>query len=92
MMYLKQLSKAATIILFIALIRTIFEPIRLQSISKSALEFQQIRPYILGAGIVAIGLFVMQILTYYSKHMLVIIIAVCLIICMLLIKYFYIGF
>ncbi len=84
-----KISKIATSIIFIALIRTISEPIRQQYYTDVNLTFEQIKPYLLAALMTSVGLFAMTILSYYGKHKIVIGIAVLIIILMLVIKYIY---
>jgi hypothetical protein len=62
-----RLSKVATVIIFLALIRCIMEPFRLQSLSVVPLTFEQVKPFVSGAAIAAVTSLVNVILTYYSR-------------------------
>lgn len=84
-----KISKIATTIIFIALVRTISEPIRQQNHSNISLTFEQIKPFLIAALMTSIGLFTMIIFSYYSKHKMVIVLAVLIIIVMIIIKYIY---
>lgn len=84
-----KISKIATIIIFIALVRTISEPFRLQYYSTMSLGFEQIEPFLIGGLITSIGLLIMTILSYYGRHKLIILFAAIIIIAMLMVKYIY---
>ena len=88
----RMMSKVATIIIFMALIRCITEPLRLQYYAPSALTFAEIKPFLLGALAAAIALLVMTILFYYCKYRLVIATSVLTIIVLLIIKQAYLSF
>ena len=84
-----KVSKIATIIIFLALIRCICEPFRLQYYSTSSLTYSDIKPFLLGSFVAALGLLTMTVLSYFAKHK--IIIATCLltVIVLLILKYIY---
>jgi hypothetical protein len=84
-----KISKAITIIIFIALIRTISEIFRLQYYSSVSVTFEQIMPFLLAGLIISLSLFAMTILHYYGKYRIIISLGVLTIIAMLVIKYFY---
>ena len=84
-----KISKAATIIIFIALIRTIAEPLRLQFAAQSPITFTEIRPFLLASLVSAFGLLAMTILAYYGKSKTIILVAIFIIAAMLYIKYYY---
>jgi hypothetical protein len=82
----KRISRATTIILFLALIRTIAEPFRLQHASGISLTFEIIQPYLLAALITAFGLFAITILQYFERYRWIIAIGVLVIAAMVMIK------
>lgn len=84
-----KVSKFATIIVFLALIRSISEPIRLQYYSRSTLTYDEIKPFLIGSLIAAIGLLVMIILFYFGKHKIIIAISILTIILLLIVKKVY---
>lgn len=61
-------SKVATLIIFLAIIRCIVEPFRLQNYAVSMLTFADIKPFLLGALVAASGLLVMIVLSYYKNY------------------------
>jgi hypothetical protein len=85
----KAISKASVIIIFLALIRTISEPFRLQYYSSSELSLEEIKPFLIGALMCSVGLLIMTILLFYSKHKIIIALAVLIIIGMLMVKNIY---
>ena len=84
------ISKAATIIVFLALIRCISEVFRLEYYSTITLTFAAFKPFLVGALTTAIALFLMTILSFYGKHKIVIGLAVLTIISLLIEKYVYV--
>src|SRR5690349_439701 len=64
----RRISKICTLIIFLALIRCICEPFRLQYYSSTELTFDTIKPFLMGSLVATLGLLVMTILFYYSKH------------------------
>ncbi|MBK0382556.1 hypothetical protein I5M32_06235 [Pedobacter sp. SD-b] len=84
-----KIAKIATIIILIALVRTISEPFRLQYYSSLSLTFNQIKPFLIAALITSLGLFAMIIFYYYRKYKVIICLAVLIIIGMLIVKYVY---
>lgn len=85
----KRISRLATIIIIIALARTISEPFRLQYYSSSTLSFEDIKPFLLGGLVISIGLFAMIVFSFYNKYKIVTILAILVIIGMLIIKFKY---
>ena len=67
-----KISKIATFIIFLALIRCISEPLRLQYHSATSLTFADIKPFLLGSLAAALGLLIMTILFYFRKHVAII--------------------
>lgn len=84
-----KISKTATVIIFIALIRTISEPFRLQYYSSSDLTYDQIKPFLIGALVAAVGLFLVTLLSFYGKHKTIIAVCILTIISMLIVKRIY---
>ena len=84
-----KISKIATIIIFLALIRSISEPIRLQYYSKTILTYAEIRPFLSGSLVAATGLLAMTILSYFGRHKISIVTCILTIILMLIVKIIY---
>ncbi len=85
----KRISNATTMIIFLALIRTIGEPFRLQHEASGSLPFNQVKPFLLAAFITAIGLLVMTVLHYYGRYRWIIAMGVLIIAAMVVIKMIY---
>lgn len=83
------ISKTATVIIFLALIRCISEPFRLDYYGTTVLTFEVIKPFLIGALITAVALFSMTILSYFAKHKLIIAISILTIILLLVVKKIY---
>jgi hypothetical protein len=83
------LAKIATIIIFLALIRCISEPFRLQHYSKTTLRYTDLKPFLIGSLIAAIGLLIMTILSYFNKPKLIIVTCIVIIIILLCVKKIY---
>lgn len=84
------ISKAATIIVFLALIRCISEVFRLEYYSTTPLAFSAFKPFLVGALTTAIALFLMTILSFYGKYKIVIGVAFFTIVSLLIEKYVYV--
>lgn len=84
-----KIARMATIIIFLALIRSISEPFRLQYYSKTVLTYKEIKPFLIGSLTAAIGLLAMTILFYFGKHKIIIATCIVTIIILLLEKKFY---
>ncbi len=85
----KKLANLSIVVVFLALIRCISEFYRLEYILHDQLNIATVKPFILGALAAAISAFVMVILNFYSKHKIIMIVAVITIILLLLIKKIY---
>ena len=83
------IAKAAIIIIFLALIRCICEPFRLDNYSTAVLTFAELKPFLIGALITAIALLLMVILSFFAKHKLIIAISILTIILLLVEKRIY---
>jgi len=84
-----KISKIATIIIFLALIRCIAEPFRLQYYSATSLSFYDIKPFLIGSLVAALGLFAMTIFFYFGKHKIMIAVCVLTIVTLLIVKKIY---
>jgi len=82
----RKISKIATVIIFLALIRSISEPFRLQYYSKTTLTYNEIKPFLIGSLIAATGLLAMTILFYFGRYKIIIITFILTIILMLIVK------
>lgn len=83
------ISRTATVIIFLALIRCISEPFRLDNYGTTVLTFAAIKPFLIGALITAVALFSMNILSYFAKHKLIFAISILTIIILLVVKKIY---
>lgn len=86
---IRKISKIATIIIFLALIRCISEPFRLQYYSTTTLTFGDIKPFLIGSLVAALGLFAMTILFYFRRHKIIIATCVLTIVILLIVKKIY---
>jgi hypothetical protein len=84
-----KVSKIATIIIFLALIRCICEPFRLQYYSNSNLTYSDIKPFLLGSLVAALGLLTMTVLSYFRKHKIIIATCILTVIVLLILKKIY---
>jgi hypothetical protein len=85
----KRISMAATIILFLALIRCAAEPFRLQYYSARALTFLDIKPFVLGSLVTGLALLTMTIFSFFGKFKMITAICLLTIVALLLIKRMY---
>jgi hypothetical protein len=85
----RRISKISTGIIFLALIRCISEPFRLQYYSTTTLTFGDIKPFLIGSLVAALGLFAMTILFYFGRHKIIIVTCVLTIVILLIIKWIY---
>ena len=83
------ISKIATIIIFLALIRSASEPIRLQHYSRTTLTYEEIKPFLIGSLVAATGVLAMTILSYLGRHKIVIATCILTIILLLIVKKVY---
>lgn len=72
----RKISIIATVIIFLALIRCVAEPFRLQYYSVKALNFVDIKPFLIGSLVTSLALLIMTILSFFGKYK--IIIATCI--------------
>ncbi len=85
----RKISKLATAVIFLALIRCIIEPFRLQYYSATTLAFGDIKPFLMGSLVAALGLLTMTILFYFGRHKVIIAICVVTMMILLIIKKIY---
>ena len=83
------MSRMVTVIIFLALLRTISEPFRIQYYSDTKLTFDQVKPFLLGGLVTGIGLLVMTLLSFYGKHRMILVTFILTIMVMLIIKSIY---
>ena len=86
---ISKMSKIATIVIFLALIRCISEPFRLQYYSTTTLTFSAIKPFLIGSLVAALALLVMTILFYFGRHRIIIATCVFTIAILLVVKKIY---
>jgi hypothetical protein len=84
-----KVSKIATAIIFLALIRCICEPFRLQYYSASTLTYADIKPFLLGSLVSALGLLTMTVLAYFGKHKIIMATCVLTVIGLLILRKIY---
>lgn len=84
-----KIAKIAIVIIFLALIRTLIEPLRLQYSTTTSLTYEQIKPFLIGGLISAVGLLIMIILFFYKLHKVIIAICILTIVLLLIIKKIY---
>jgi hypothetical protein len=82
-------AKFATVVIFLVLIRSISDPLRLQYYSKTLLTFNEIKPFLIGSLIAASGLLLMTSLFYFRKYNMIIATCIFTIILMLIVKKVY---
>ena len=85
-----KISKIATIIIFLALIRCISEPFRLQYYSATSLTFGDIKPFLIGSLVAALGLLAITVLFYFGRHRIIIATCILTIVILLIVKKIYI--
>src|SRR5262245_49882796 len=84
-----QISKIATVIIFLALIRCVSEPFRLQYYSANPITIEVIKPFLIGALIASVSLLAMTIFSFYGKHKIIIATCMLTIILLLIVKRIY---
>jgi len=82
-------ARIAIVIVLLALIRSLTEFIRLEYIHNSAVTIDQIKPFIVGSIVAAVGCLVMTIFSFYSKNKIVIAMFLLTIASMLIVKSIY---
>ncbi|MEI6312654.1 MAG: hypothetical protein WCP57_10375 [Bacteroidota bacterium] len=84
-----RLAKITIIIIFIALARTVIEPIRLQYYVNSIITVSEVKPFILSSFITTLGLFIMIVFYFFGRYKFILLVGILIVISMLLIKYLY---
>jgi len=84
-----KISRIATVIIFLALIRCVSEPFRLQYYSTTPPTLEEIKPFLIGALVTSIALLTMTIFSYYGKHRIVIAICILTVVILLIVKGIY---
>ncbi len=79
------IAKVSILIIYLALIRSLIEPFRLNYIDEKT-DFQALTPFLLGALISGLFTLIMVIAFYYRKPKLVIALSIICVILMILIK------
>jgi len=83
----KLISRISFFAVMLGLIRSLSEPFRLQYYSSLPMSFDQVKPFLLGSLVAAIGLSTMAILSFYNRYRIMTFIAVLTILAMILIKF-----
>jgi len=82
-----RISRVSIIVIFLAMIRCISEVFRLNYYSSISLTYENIKPFLVGALVTSIASLIMVILSFYSKHRVIIAIAILTIIVLFILKY-----
>ncbi|HVI48996.1 MAG TPA: hypothetical protein VM802_29285 [Chitinophaga sp.] len=82
-------ARGATIILFIALIRTLAEYFKLEHELKGALTLEQVKPLVIGSLVAAGYCLIMVVFSFYRKHIVMIIVFVIAMISLMIVKNVY---
>jgi hypothetical protein len=85
------ISRIAIIVIFLALIRCIVEPLRLEFNARAPLSFDQVKPFIVGSLWAAVGVLVMFLFYLFPLHKMIIVTCVLEIIILLIIKWVFIA-
>lgn len=81
-----KIALVATTIIFLALVRTVAEPFRLQYYSSEGLNYDMLKPLLVGSLVAATALFMMAILSFYKKYTGINIVSLLAIFLLLLVK------
>jgi hypothetical protein len=82
----KRTAQIGFLAVFLGLIRSLFEPFRLQYYASSPLSFEQIKPYLVGCLIAALGLLLMTGFFFYNRYRFILVIAALTILAMIFVK------
>jgi hypothetical protein len=82
----RKISVIAIAIIFLALIRCVSEPFRLQYYSTKTLTFEDINPFLIGALVTSLALLLMIIFFLYRKYKIIIGTCILTIVVLLIIK------
>lgn len=84
-----KIARISTIVIFLALIRSLLEFFRLDYLQQATLTIDQVKPFIIGSLVAAIGCLLITIFSFYAKNRLVIIVSALTIVAMIIVKYIY---
>ena len=82
----RKISIIAIVIIFLALIRCVSEPFRLQYYSTKALTFVDIKPFLVGSLVTSLALLIMTILSFFRKYKIINATCILTIVILLIIK------
>ncbi len=82
----RKISIIAIVIIFLALIRCVSEPFRLQYYSTKALTFVDIKPFLIGSLVTSLALLIMTILSFFRKYKIINATCILTIVILLIIK------
>lgn len=82
----RKISIIAIVIIFLALIRCVSEPFRLQYCSTKALTFVDIKPFLVGSLVTSLALLIMTILSFFRKYKIINATCILTIVILLIIK------
>jgi hypothetical protein len=85
----RKISIIAIVIIFLALIRCVSEPFRLQYYSEKALTFADIKPFLIGSLVTSLALLIMTILSFLGKYKIINATCILTIVVLLIIKRIY---
>jgi hypothetical protein len=85
----RKISIIAIVIIFLALIRCVGEPFRLQYYSAKALTFVDIKPFLIGSLVTSLALLIMTILSFFEKYKIINATCILTIVVLLIIKGIY---
>ena len=85
----RKVSLLAIVIIFLALIRCISEPFRLQYYSTKTLTFADIKPFLIGSLVTSLALLMMTFFSFFGKYKIINITCILTIVVLLIIKRIY---
>jgi len=86
---IRKISIIAIAIIFLALIRCITEPFRLEYYSTKALTFVDIKPFLIGSLVTSLALLIMTILSFFGQYKIINATCILTIVVLLIIKRIY---
>jgi prolipoprotein diacylglyceryltransferase len=85
----RKVSIISIFIIFLALIRCVTEPFRLQHYSVESLTFVEIKPFLIGSLVTSLALLIMTILSFLGKYKIINATCILTIVVLLIIKRIY---
>jgi len=85
----RKISIIAIVIIFLALIRCVSEPFRLQHYATKTLTFVDIKPFLIGSLVTSLALLLMTILSFFGKYKIINATCILTIVVLLIIKRIY---